>query len=257
MKKYFAIITLLAMVAGCAPKQESESTDQTESEEAMPLDNTLTAQEKEAGWKLLFDGKTTQGWKGFNVAEPGSSWKVAEGALYLDASQVVEGKTVGGGDIITSDEYENYELSIDWKIEPCGNSGIIFNVVEGEKYGQTYLTGPEMQVLDNECHPDAKIIKHRAGDLYDMISVSEETVMPGGQWNKARLKSDHGRVTFWLNGVQTVSFEMHTPAWDAMVAGSKFKEWADFGKATKGHIALQDHQHEVWYRNIKIREIAN
>ncbi|HEY5691544.1 MAG TPA: DUF1080 domain-containing protein [Cyclobacteriaceae bacterium] len=232
--------------------------DSTTAEEVKdPMPNTLTEQEKEAGWKLLFDGQTTNGWKGFNKDEPGPAWHIEDGALSLDASNVVDGKTIGGGDIITKDEYENYELSVEWKIEPCGNSGIIFNVVEDEKYTNTYLTGPEMQVLDNECHPDAKIIKHRAGDLYDMISVSEETVKPAGEWNQARLISDHEKYTFYLNGVQTVMFEMHTPEWDSMVAGSKFKEWADFGKASKGHIALQDHQNEVWYRNIKIREIAD
>jgi cytochrome c len=253
MRTIIASIFIITSLVACN-KPSTESASEEEVKEPKP--NTLTDQEKEAGWKLLFDGKTKNSWKGFNVAEPGTAWKVEDGTLHLDASQKEGNKIVGGGDLITRDEFENYELSIEWKIEPCGNSGIMFNVVEDEKYGQTYLTGPEMQVLDNECHPDAKIIKHRAGDLYDMISVSEETVKPAGEWNQARLLNDHGKVTFWLNGVQTVSFEMHTPEWDAMVAGSKFKDWADFGMATKGHIALQDHENEVWYRNIKIREIT-
>ena len=254
MRTLIVLFIFITTIVACN-KPSAESTTKEEAKEPMP--NTLTDAEKEAGWRLLFDGQTTNGWKGFNKDEPGSAWKVENGALHLDAQQKENNQIVGGGDIITQDEFENYELSIDWKIEPCGNSGIIFNVVEDEKYGQTYLTGPEMQVLDNECHPDAKIIKHRAGDLYDMISVSEETVKPAGEWNQARLVSDHGKYTFYLNGVQTVSFEMHTPEWDSMVAASKFKDWADFGKATKGHIALQDHQNEVWYRNIKIREITN
>jgi cytochrome c len=212
--------------------------------------NTLTAQEKKDGWKLLFDGKTTAGWRNFNISKAGPGWKVQNGELYLDKT-VKEGR----GDILTDAEYENYELSIEWKIDACGNSGIIFNVVEDTKYNATYVTGPEMQVLDNECHPDAKIIKHRAGDLYDLISSSTETVKPAGEWNKAVIRSDHGRMEFWLNGTKVVEFTMHDTKWDEMVAASKFKTMSDFGKALKGHIALQDHGDNVWYRNIKIREL--
>lgn len=212
--------------------------------------NTLTEKEKKAGWTLLFDGTSTAGWRTFNTDAPGAAWKVEDGALALDATAKEE-----RGDLITNKEYENYELSIEWKIAPCGNSGIIFNVVEDPQYSATYLTGPEMQVLDNTCHPDAKIIKHRAGDLYDLISSSKETVKPAGQWNVARIVSDHGKMQFWLNGVQVVKFTMHDAAWDTMVAASKFKSMPDFGKATRGRIALQDHGDKVWYRNIKIREL--
>ncbi len=212
--------------------------------------NSLTDKEKKDGWKLLFDGTTTKGWKTFNSDSAVTAWKVVDGALMLDSKA-----KKGRGDIITDKPYENYELSIEWKISPCGNSGIIFNVVEDKKYSATYLTGPEMQVLDNACHPDAKIIKHRAGDLYDLISSTKETVKPAGEWNTAKLISDRGRMEFWLNGFKAVSFTMHTPAWDQMVDKSKFKVMADFGKATKGHIALQDHGDQVWYRNIKIKEL--
>ena len=156
---------------------------------------------------------------------------------------------------MTDGEYQDYELSLEWKIDACGNSGIIFNVVEDAKYNNTYLTGPEMQVLDNSCHPDAKIIKHRAGDLYDLISCSTETVKPAGEWNHARIISDKAKMQFWLNGTKVVEFTMHTPQWDEMVANSKFKTMPDFGDAMKGHIALQDHGDQVWFRNIKIREL--
>jgi hypothetical protein len=214
--------------------------------------NTLTSKEQKAGWKLLFDGKTTSGWKTFNQNDVGEGWKVKDGILFLDKSVTSKEER---GDLITQDEYQNYELSIDWKIDSCGNSGIIFNVVEDPKYGATYLTGPEMQVLDNNCHPDAKIIKHRAGDLYDLIKSNKETVKPAGQWNQAKIVSNKGHYEFWLNGNKAVEFTMHTPEWDAMVAGSKFKAMPDFGKATKGHIALQDHGDKVSFRNIKIREL--
>lgn len=216
--------------------------------------NTLTAQEKKEGWKLLFDGKTTTGWRNFNSDKINPGWKVADGSLYLDTTKV-NGKVVAAGDIVTVDEYENYELSIDWKIQACGNSGIIFNVQEGSKYTASYQTGPEMQVLDNACHPDAKIIKHRAGDLYDLISCSTETVKPAGEWNQAKLIANKGHYTFWLNGVKTVEFDMGTPQWNDMVAGSKFKNMPDFGKFTKGRIDLQDHGNMVSFRNIKIKEL--
>jgi len=212
--------------------------------------NTLTAKEKQDGWALLFDGKTTSGWRNFNSDKAGPGWKISNGELYLDKT-VKENR----GDLLTEGEYENFEFSIEWKIDACGNSGVIFNVVEGSQYDATYLTGPEMQVLDNACHPDAKIIKHRAGDLYDLISSSTETVKPAGEWNHAQIKSDHGKMEFWLNGTKVVAFTMHDAAWDKMVAGSKFKTMPDFGTARKGHIALQDHGDKVSYRNIKIRPL--
>jgi hypothetical protein len=212
--------------------------------------NTLSAREKKEGWKLLFDGKTTDGWRNYNSDKITDRWKAANGELYLDKT-VTEGK----GDIVTKDEYKDFDLTYDWKIDSCGNSGVIFNVVEDPKFSATYFTGPEMQVLDNTCHPDAKIIKHRAGDLYDLISCSTETVKPAGEWNVARIVSKNAKMEFYLNGTKVVEFTMHTPEWDEMVAKSKFKEWPQFGKALKGRIALQDHGDGVWFRNIKIREL--
>jgi cytochrome c len=217
--------------------------------------NTLTAAETKDGWKLLFDGKTTKGWRNFNSDKIGSAWKVNEGALFLDTSEKKDGKRVGGGDIVTADEYENYEFSLEWKIQACGNSGVIFNVQEGAKYDYVWKTGPEMQVLDNACHPDAKIDKHRAGNLYDLIESKTVTVKPAGEWNQARLISNKGHLEFWLNGNKQVETEMFTPEWETMIKGSKFKDMPDFGKFRKGRIALQDHGDMVWYRNIKIKTL--
>jgi cytochrome c len=220
-----------------------------------PVPNVLSENEKAEGWKLLFDGKTTSGWRTFKSDKAGSAWKAKDGALTLDTSKKKDGHTVGGGDIITQDEYENYELSLEWKIEKCGNSGVIFNAVEADKYDYVWQTGPEMQVLDNICHPDGRLEKHRAGDLYDLIESKFVAVNPAGEWNQARLISNKGKYEFWLNGYKVVEFQMHDKNWDDMVAKSKFKDMPDFGKATKGHIALQDHGNQVWYRNIKIKEI--
>jgi hypothetical protein len=220
----------------------------------MAQDNTLSKKEKKDGWKLLFDGKTTSGWRKFNDREIGSAWKVQDGALFLDKSVTVREER---GDIISQDQFENFELTLDWKIDSCGNSGVMFNVVEDPKYKYVWVTGPEMQVLDNSCHPDAKIEKHRAGDLYDLIKSNIETVKPAGQWNTAKIISNKGRYEFWLNDNKAVEFNMHTPDWDALVAASKFKSMPDFGKASKGHLSLQDHGDNVWFKNIKIRELKS
>jgi hypothetical protein len=215
--------------------------------------NTLTEKEKKEGWKLLFDGQTTAGWHNYNSDKIGPGWKVADGLLYLDAAN--KQSQPSGGDIITNGEFENFELILDWKIEPCGNSGIIFNVVEDPKYKNTFMTGPEMQVLDNACHPDAKIDKHRAGNLYDLIESKTVVVHPGGEWNQARIISNKGHLELWLNDNKQVETEMFTPEWEAMIKASKFKNMPDFGKARKGHIALQEHGNPVWFRNIKLREL--
>ena len=212
--------------------------------------NALSAKEKSEGWKLLFDGKSTNGWRNYRSEKVSDRWKVSNGELYLDKSV-----TAGTGDLMTDEEFQDYELSVEWKISACGNSGIIFNVVEDEKFKNTYNSGPEMQVLDNTCHPDAKIAKHRAGDLYDLIAVSKETVKPAGEWNQVRIVSKNSKMEFWLNGTKVVDFTMHTPEWKKMVAESKFKSMPGFGEAKKGHIALQDHGDAVWFRNIKIREL--
>jgi cytochrome c len=219
--------------------------------------NTLTPAEQKAGWKLLFDGKTTSGWRNFNKKTIGASWTVdaTEQALHLKAEQKPDGgwQAKDGGDIITDKEYENYELSLEWKISPCGNSGVIYNVIENQKLEYVWQSGPEMQVLDNTCHPDAKIEKHRAGDLYDMIACKYVTVNPSGEWNQARLVIRDNQVEHWLNGRKVVSFKIHDPSWKKRIAQSKFKDMPFFGTGRKGHIALQDHGDKVWYRNIKIR----
>jgi len=217
--------------------------------------NTLTQAEKSEGWKLLFDGKTTNGWRNFKSDKISPAWKVSGGALMLDVTKKDGKRVEEGGDIVTEGEYENYELSLEWRIQACGNSGVIFNVQEGDAYDYVWKTGPEMQVLDNTCHPDAKITKHRAGDLYDLISCKKETVKPAGGWNVAKIVSNQGRYEFWLNGEKTVEFTMHTPQWNQLVAGSKFKDMPDFGKFTSGRISLQDHGDQVWFRNIKIKEL--
>ncbi|WP_421877480.1 family 16 glycoside hydrolase [Marinoscillum sp.] len=213
--------------------------------------NQLTETEKQAGWKLLFDGKSTTGLRNYNSQTLSNKWQVANGSLVFNP-----GASGDGGDVVITDKpYENYELSLDWKISEGGNSGIIYNVVEDEQYAYPWLTGMENQILDNTKHPDGQIEKHRAGDLYDMIETKFVTVNPAGEWNSVILKVNNGHVEHWLNGYKVVEYDLWDDTWNALVAGSKFSEMPDFGKAKAGHITLQDHGNSVWFRNIKIREL--
>lgn len=212
--------------------------------------NVLNSAEKQEGWELLFDGKKIDRFHNFNKTTVDSKWYVDDGAIHFDPEAKGE-----GGDLISNEQYENFELKLEWKISNCGNSGIFFNVVEDEKYCCPYLTGPEMQVLDNTCHPDSRFVTHRAGDLYDMIETSMVTVKPAGEWNRVRIVSNNGEVEFWLNGYKVVEFTMHNEEWKQMIANSKFSQWEDFGLARSGHIGIQDHSDKVWFRNIKIRRL--
>lgn len=202
------------------------------------------------GWVTLFDGKTTKGWHSYGGNKATPRWKISSKALSIDTT-IKE-----GGDLVTDKEYGDFDLKLEWKIAPKGNSGIIFYTHEDPvKYHATYNTGLEMQVLDNDGHPDGKIIKHRAGDLYDLISCSKETVKPVGEWNMAEIVSKDGNLKLFLNGTNVVTTKLWDDNWKKMVAGSKFKTMPDFGTYKKGKIALQDHGNMVWYRNIKIKEL--
>ncbi|UKT62562.1 3-keto-disaccharide hydrolase [Pedobacter mucosus] len=204
------------------------------------------------GFKPLFNGKTTTGWHTYNKTAVGSAWQVKDGALHLDLA--TKG-TDGGGDLVTDKEYTNFHLKYEWKVAPNANSGLIFYVHEEPKYNQTYSTGIEMQVLDNDGHPDGKITKHRSGDLYDLIKSSSEPVKPVGQWNKAEIISDKGKLTLVLNGVEVVKTTLWDENWKNLVAGSKFAKWENWGTFKTGKIALQDHGNEVWFKNISLKEL--
>lgn len=214
-------------------------------------ENTLTNKEKKQGWQLLFDGSTTNGWHSYNSSTLGSAWNAEGGTLHF--SKTDQNKT--GGDAVTNEVFGDFELSLDWKIAKGGNSGIMFLVQEDPKYRYAYYTGPEMQVLDNDGHKDAKIIKHRAGDLYDLITSTPETVKPAGEWNSVKIKLKDTKLDFWLNGTKVLSTTLWDDAWNKLVAGSKFKGLPDFAKFRSGHIVLQDHGDEVWYKNIKLRKL--
>ncbi len=224
-----------------------------------PEQNKLTAEETAAGWKLLWDGKTTEGWRGAKIPDfPKGGWSIENGELVVLDSGGAE--STNGGDIITKDKYSEFELSVDFKITLGANSGIKLFVDPELNKGEGSAIGPEFQILDDENHPDAKLGKdgnRTIGSLYDMITApSTKRVYPPGSWNKARILSEGKHVTYFLNGVKTVEYERGSPEWRATVAGSKYSKWPNFGELPEGHILLQDHGNKVNYRNIKIRNLS-
>jgi len=235
MQRSFTIVVAFIAVVGCHSQNNKSRV------------NTM---------QTLFDGQTTKGWHKYGGGPVGPAWKIADGVLYLDAAEQENGKIKGGGDIVTDEEFENFELHLEWKISKAGNSGIMFNVHEDTaKYKTPYETGPEMQVLDNDGHPDGKIPKHRAGDLYDLIACRKETVKPVGEWNQVEIKLLNGKLDFFLNGENVVSTTLWDDNWNKMVANSKFKTMPGFATFRKGRIDLQDHDCTVWYRNITIKKL--
>jgi hypothetical protein len=217
--------------------------------------NISNGEKSSNGWVSLFDGKTTTGWHSYGKDKADGIWNVVDGAICLtDKKQRTQDS--GGGDLVTDKEYGDFDLKLEWKIAKNGNSGIIFYVVEDPtKYKGSYNTGMEMQVLDNDGHPDGKLIRHRAGDLYDLISSSKESVKPVGEWNEVEIISKNGNLQLFLNGTNVVTTQLWDDNWRSMLANSKFKNMPGFGTFKKGKIALQDHSNMVCYRNIKIKEL--
>jgi len=210
--------------------------------------NTLTEKEKADGWKLLFDGKTTAGWHAFRGKDVGDKWKVIDGALVLKAK---DGKR--GGDIVTDDEFADFDLSFEWKVTPGANSGVMYRVSEEE--GAPFLTGPEYQILDNQRHPDGKSKLTSAASCYALYAPSEDATKPVGEWNYGRIVVNGNKVEHWLNGKKVVSYEFDSDDWKERVGKSKFKAMKKFGTMKKGKIDLQDHGDEVAYRSIKIKAL--
>jgi hypothetical protein len=208
--------------------------------------NTLTAAEKSAGWKLLFDGKSLNGWRGYKTEAVGEGWKIQDGAVVLTAAKA--------GDLMTAEQFGDFELAFEWKIAEAGNSGVIYRVGLGET--ASYRTGPEYQVLDNQKAKDNKLGNHLAGSLYDIgPEAPRDLPKPVGQWNSSRLIVRGWKVEHWLNGVKVVALDLASPEGKAAIAASKFKDWPKFASLSRGHIALQDHGDVVSYRSIKIREL--
>lgn len=205
--------------------------------------NTLSQGERDAGWSLLFDGESLDGWRGYNRPDLPGGWAVEDGLL----------TRVGrGGDIITDAQFGDFELAIEWRVEEGGNSGILYLAVEGEEW--VYHSAPEMQVLDDERHSDGLDPLTSAGSNYGLHAAPRGVVRPTGQWNDVRILVRGPHVEHWLNGTKVVEYELRSPEWAELVKNSKFGQWPAYGQADRGHIALQEHGDRVWYRNVKIRE---
>lgn len=246
-----SFLAVAISLASCQDKnQKSAETEQANQTKTQEMENSQTGNE----WKPLFTGENLEGWKAYNSEEI-TQWKVEDGALVFTRA---EGERSGSENLITEDTYRNFELSLEWKISEGGNSGIMWGVQEDEQFNEPYLTGPEIQILDNERHPDAENGPIRqAGALYDLSEPTEDVTRPAGEWNEMTIKINHdqNRGTVLLNGQQINEFPLHGEEWNNLVSNSKFKDWEDFGKHQTGHIALQDHDDKVSYRNIKIREL--
>jgi hypothetical protein len=203
--------------------------------------NTLTAAERAAGWRLLFDGRTTAGWRGFRQPSMPAGWEVVDGALT---------RVGGGGDIITIDQFGDFELILEWRIAPAGNSGIMYRV--SESGDATFHTGPEMQVLDNAGHADGRNPLSSAGACYALYPPSSDVARPAGVWNEVRIVAMGNRIEHWLNGTRIVEYEIGSADWLLRLAASPFRDFLAYARASRGHIALQDHGDRVAYRNVKI-----
>jgi hypothetical protein len=208
-----------------------------------PMTARQAAADKAAGWRPLFDGTTLTGWRGYRTPAA-AGWAAVDGTL---------ARTGPGGDLMTVDEFGDFELELEWKVGPGGNSGVIYRVATGPD--QPWHTGPEMQVLDNTRHADGKNPLTSAGSNYAVHAPVKDVTRPVGEWNAARLVLRGAHVEHWLNGVKLLEYELWSPDWEARVKASKFATLPGYGRAKRGHLVLQDHNDPVWYRNIRVRPL--
>ncbi len=232
------------VVLGCgSPEPAASAEAQPVAQVESPM-NTLTGAEREAGWELLFDGRSTDGWRGYMMETIPDGWQVLDGEL----TRVGRGR-----DIITTEQFANFDLTLEWKVERGGNSGILFRAVEGPD--QIYMGAPEMQILDDENHADGRSPLTAVGSNYALHPAPPGLAHPVGEWNSVRILVDGNHVEHWLNGVRTVEYELGSVDWLERVAASKFSQWPEYGQASRGHIGLQEHGDVVAFRNIKIRRL--
>lgn len=254
MKKILSIMLIALVISSCGSSKKATKC-QKKCGKTSEM-NSLSKSEKEEGWILMFDGTTPGKWRGYGKDHFPAGWEVKDGMLMCKGSGRGEAGAIEGGDIIYDEKFQNFELTLEWKISEGGNSGILYLAQESPDK-TIWQTAPEMQVLDNLKHPDSRDDMHTAGSLYDMIAVARDKVKPVGEWNQVKILIYKGLVEHWLNGEKVVEYHLWTPEWNAMVAKSKFPQYnPDWAKvAQEGYIGLQDHGDDVWYRNIKIRKL--
>ncbi len=232
----FLLVVLILVVLGC---------DSPVTTDAEPVDESYATDD---AWQSLFDGESLDGWRGFRLAGLPAGWSVESGVIHFAPPE--EGERA---DLITEEQYQNFELSLEWAVSAGANSGIFFHV--DEDHGRSYETGPEVQILHNAGHHDGEQAITSAGSNYALHSPGEDITRPVGEFNEARLLVDGDRVTQWLNGTKQVEYTLWDDDWKALVAASKFASMPDYGLKRTGHIALQDHGDEIWFRNLKIRRL--
>ncbi len=218
--------------------------------------DSSTVHTADSGWIALSNPDSIKGWHSYGKNIVGSAWNIDSGSIHLQPGARNGYQTAGGGDLVTNDSFDNFDLKLEWKIGKKANSGIIFYVHEDTtKYRETWNTGMEMQVCDKDSNEDAHSHKHEAGDLYDLIPSSTRAAKGPGEWNKVEIVSNKGKLSLFLNDVNIINTTLWDDQWKQLIANSKFKDMSGFGTFTIGHIALQDHGEEVWYRNIRIKKL--
>ena len=245
-----AALALLFTTAACEVREMDViegSADTTRTDTV----NVLTSDEEGDGWQMLFAGDDLSNWRGFQTDSVPGKWVVDDNAIHFDPDE-----PGSGGDLVTREQYRNFELSFEWKISECGNSGVIYLASADEQYEQPWNTGPEYQILDNTCHPDAEVGEHRhAAAAYDVYGPATDVTRPAGEWNQSRIVVDSMHVEHWLNGTKVVEYELGSDDFQQRVSESKWTDYPDYGTVEEGYIAFQDHGDPVWYRKIRIREL--
>jgi hypothetical protein len=248
LKPFIFSAALLIFFAACQ-SPGSSNTSSTDSTSVKPAG-------ADSGWISLSGGDSIKGWHSYGKPVAGKAWNIDSGSIHLQAGTKNGYQTNQGGDLVTNDSFSNFHLKLEWKISKKANSGIILYVWEDtSRYKETWNTGMEMQVCDKDSNEDAHSPKHEAGELYDLIPASTRAAKGYGEWNKVEVISDKGKLSFYLNDVNIINTNLWDDKWKQLIASSKFKDMPGFGTFTTGHIALQDHGEEVWYRNIMIKKL--
>lgn len=244
------LLPLVLLTVGC-----SASSDEAETTADVPVPdsvNTLADAEQQAGWELLFDGTSLDGWRGFGRDSVPAGWTVENGAMHF-TGDVSREDGEPPRTLVTADPYADFELRVEWKISPDGNSGIMYRVSEEEDL--PYETGPEYQILDNASLGDDGTAVNETGALYDLYAPEEDVTRPVGEYNETRIVVRGSHVEHWLNGTKLLEVEIGSDTWTNRIEGTKFANWPRFAQPDSGHIALQDHGYPVWFRDVKIRPL--